>query len=431
METKIEEILGYNNAKSPSAETIRRAFFVRAEDENTARDEFQAFAQKLPVPEDMELGDIELNEDKNVQNLFFATITFRTPEPRIKRQLADDLFELIGDRRASNRTGDTYERHFRIKSGSALDAHHRLESYIRGAALTVGRMHLDEIHVDEATDSDGFYVGRVTYANPDTFGFSDKIDGIVPAYGTRHSATKSSIETEEVFQLRGYDNADAAMNAMLEVWGNAYGVAGIDLDENAEGTEKLYTGRVRYAKERPDTVEQIGFEVSCTQAHITNSIRTRGGWGPAARNYGGLIGVTSDGVEGVDIDVAVGTFTLTRFFPPAVVTPAFVRYLTAMCGRVNHSAWKGYESGEVRFVGATGGFRRNAQACEITYKFATSPNVYDIQIGDIHVPFKFGWDYLWVRHADVFEDGITLKKPTAVYVEQVYYDVDMESLGAG
>jgi len=431
MQTKIEELLGYNNSKSPGSETIRRAYYITAASEIIARSEFQAYAKSLPVPPDMELGDIELNEDKNVPNLFFATVTFRTPEPRIKKQLATDLFELVGDRRASNRRGDTYERNFRIKSNSALDAHQRLESYIRGNALTVGRMHLDEVHVDEIADADGFYTGKVTYANPDTFGYSDKVNGIVPAYGARHSATKNSIETEQVYQLRGYDSANSAMNAMLGIWGNAYGVAGIDLDENTEGTERLYTGRVRYAQERPDTTAQVGFEVSCTQQHITNSIRTRGRWGPAARNYGGLIGVTDDGVEGVDIDAAVGSFTLSRFFHPVVVTPSFVQYLTCACGRVNNMPWKGYDVGEVRFIGATGGFRRDASACEITYKFAASPNVYGIQIGDISVPFKYGWDYLWVRYADVFENNVTLKKPIAVYVEQVYYGVNMFTLGIG
>jgi hypothetical protein len=431
--TKIEELLGYGNNRSPDTETIRRAYYVQAQDENIARTEFQEYARTLPVPENMELGDIELTESKDVNHLFFASITFKTPEPRIKRQIADDLFELFGDKRASNRSSDTYERHFRVKADDTLAAHLRLESYIRDNDLTVGRMHLDEVSVSEQTDADGFFIGQVSYGNPDTFGSSDKVNGIVPAYGTRHALTKNLRETERIFQLRGYANSDLALAAMLASYpiGPATGIAGIDLDEDGEGADKLFIARVRYTAEREDTTAQVGFEVSCTQQHITNSIGTRGAWGPGALDYGGMIGVTNDGVEGIDIDVAQGSFTLSKFWHSSLVTPQFVQFLTTACGRVNSAPWRAYAAGEVRFIGASGGFRRDSAVCEVTYRFATSVNEENIRIGDITVPFKFGWDYLWIRHADIFENDITIKKPIAVYVEQVYHGMDMTALGLG
>jgi hypothetical protein len=30
---------------------------------------------------------------------------------------------------------------------------------------------------------------------------------------------------------------------------------------------------------------------------------------------------------------------------------------------------------------------------EMTFKFAVSPNAWNIRIGNIFVPFKYGWDY--------------------------------------
>jgi hypothetical protein len=48
----------------------------------------------------------------------------------------------------------------------------------------------------------------------------------------------------------------------------------------------------------------ISFEVAGSQTKMTHSLGTRGAWvanGMSPRNYGGLIGVTDDGVEGVDL----------------------------------------------------------------------------------------------------------------------------------
>ena len=42
MQTKIEELLGYNNNKSPGSETIRRAYYITAASEIIARNEFHS-----------------------------------------------------------------------------------------------------------------------------------------------------------------------------------------------------------------------------------------------------------------------------------------------------------------------------------------------------------------------------------------------------
>ena len=53
-------------------------------------------------------------------------------------------------------------------------------------------------------------------------------------------------------------------------------------------------------------------------------------------------------------------------------------------------------------------------------------------VGDIFVPFKFGWDYLWGRWADMKRDGITVKVPIEAYTEQeVYYGSNFGMQGIG
>ncbi|RLJ02117.1 MAG: hypothetical protein DRP08_04810, partial [Candidatus Aenigmatarchaeota archaeon] len=83
------------------------------------------------------------------------------------------------------------------------------------------------------------------------------------------------------------------------------------------------------------------------------------------------------------------------------------------------------------FQGAAGSYREGQDDWEITFKFAASPNQEDIAIGDITDITKKGWEYLWARYEDVEDSSAKalVKKPTAVYVEQVYPCSDFYELG--
>jgi hypothetical protein len=86
----------------------------------------------------------------------------------------------------------------------------------------------------------------------------------------------------------------------------------------------------------------------------------------------------------------------------------------------------------VLFLGASGA-KRGEEDWEITFRFAASPNMTGLQIGDITGINKKGWEYLWVRYADD-EDAnakVLIKKPIAAYVEKVYEDGDFSGLGIG
>jgi len=104
----------------------------------------------------------------------------------------------------------------------------------------------------------------------------------------------------------------------------------------------------------------------------------------------------------------------------------------ALTGKVNNASWKGFAAGEVLFLGVSGS-KRGEDDWEITFRFAASPNRTNIQIGNITVASKKGWEYLWVRYADVEDGGSNtlVKQPVAVYVEKVYEEGDFSALGIG
>src|SRR5690606_18604713 len=110
--------------------------------------------------------------------------------------------------------------------------------------------------------------------------------------------------------------------------------------------------------------------------------------------------------------------------------------LAALTGSVNNTPFKSFAAGEVLFLGASGSTRENEDGdtvWEITFSFAASPNVTGLTVGDITGIEKRGWDYLWVRYADAVdgEAHVLVKKPVAVYVEQVYPFGNFGALGIG
>ncbi len=114
------------------------------------------------------------------------------------------------------------------------------------------------------------------------------------------------------------------------------------------------------------------------------------------------------------------------------MTGAYKSTLFFLTACVNNDAFKGFAPGEVLFLGASG-TQRGQEDWEITFKFAASPNATGLVIGEITGINKKGWEYLWVRYADAEDTTakVLVKKPIAVYVEQVYPMAAFAGLGIG
>jgi hypothetical protein len=201
--------------------------------------------------------------------------------------------------------------------------------------------------------------------------------------------------------------------------------------------EDIWEGTVQYGNVQPPATGEstYHFDTGGGTQHITYSLQTVGRYAPpgkVAPDFRGAIGVTHDNVEGVDITVPVYNFSETHYIPSAWVTPAYKATLFFLTGKVNANPFRGFAPGEVLFLGASGS-KRGHEDWEITFRFAASPNITGLTIGDITGISKRGWEYLWVRYADD-EDTVAkvlIKKPIAVYVEQVYPYGNFAGLGIG
>ena len=180
----------------------------------------------------------------------------------------------------------------------------------------------------------------------------------------------------------------------------------------------------------------FAFDTGGGSMHRNQSIQTRAKFPKDAPDFGGAIEVDNEGnVNGTDVTMPVFNFTETHVLSGMKVTTSYKKGLAALTGTVNSSNFRGFASGEVLFLGASGTKRSKKASApwEITYKFAVSPNEARIDIGDLRVTNKFGWDYLWVRYASKVDESKknVIKKPVAAYVEQVYPAGDFGKLGIG
>ena len=146
----------------------------------------------------------------------------------------------------------------------------------------------------------------------------------------------------------------------------------------------------------------------------------------------GAINVQRDGeslsVEGVDITVPIIAWSETHHLSNATVSDAYKLAVHALTGKTNNAVFRGYQIGEVLFLGVSGG-QRGKEDWEMTFHFAVSLNRTGITIGTITDIAKQGWEYMWVTYEDSVNTDVIVKQPVAVHIERVYDAGGFSALG--
>ncbi|NUQ51375.1 MAG: hypothetical protein HUU19_01605 [Phycisphaerales bacterium] len=264
---------------------------------------------------------------------------------------------------------------------------------------------------------------------------------VTEKFESRKSTKGDNPSAELVYSVRG-TNDDLAARAQAESTSpaNYDNMPRQSVSVEPVGDE-LWEAVVRYAKNQAGSLPEPGdsifsFDTGGGTQHITQSkdtVSSHAASGTTAPDFQGAIGVTADGVEGVDITVPVYQFSETHYFPNTAVTAAYKGTLFSLTGKVNTGAFRGFAAGEVLFLGASGS-RRGTDPdddWEITFRFAASPNATGLSVGPINGISKKGWEYLWVRYADQEDTGshAIVKRPVAAYVERVYDEGGFNGLG--
>lgn len=187
----------------------------------------------------------------------------------------------------------------------------------------------------------------------------------------------------------------------------------------------------------PGKYDALGPEWSATTAggtrKIYQSLETRqsvgtGGSGGGAPNFNRAIGVTKDGVEGVDI-VAPNleiTYTARR----ESVSHDYLLTLHEVTGGINNKEFFHFPIGSVLFMGADVTFRQ-AEGQTVVYKFSVASGGDKEVAPGLTLTDVYGWDYVWAVYKEQTDSGRTVKAPYAAYDEQVYTLRDFDRLEIG
>jgi hypothetical protein len=178
----------------------------------------------------------------------------------------------------------------------------------------------------------------------------------------------------------------------------------------------------------------ISFSTTGGTTHITQSIRTvhriaAGGGANSAPDNEQAIGQTRESVEGCDVYSPKLELSITVERPN--VTLAYVKTLRELTGRTNSQTFWAFAAGELLYLGAEGQ-GTSAGKWTVTHKFAAGVVMTDVAVSpNITVPTLYPWDYVWCAYGGGETGGELRQRPTAVYVEQVYYDANFAALEIG
>ena len=270
------------------------------------------------------------------------------------------------------------------------------------------------------------------------------------AYSEREQTVNAKGEVTEIeipYFVFGVDDEDAALAAARSKAASRR-VSGMALEslevmERVNGdtwkVKAVYEAEEGETPDNPDAEEEtssFAFDTGGGTMHRNQSLKTVARVPDDAPDFNGAIEVDNEGnVNGVDVTMPVLNFTETHTMSGSRVSTAYKKNVAALTGTVNRSSFRGFASGEVLFLGASGTKRSKKASApwEITFRFAVSPNQSGLSVGKLTVPNKRGWDYLWVRYADKVSDNRknVVKEPVAAYVEQVYPEGDFGNLGLG
>ena len=154
-----------------------------------------------------------------------------------------------------------------------------------------------------------------------------------------------------------------------------------------------------------------------------------------APNFHRLIGVSKSGIEGCEVFAPQCNFTVSQRF--AKLELGYFNKLMKATATTNKEAFCGFQSGEVLFFGADGGYRHGDEnPWSISGKFGMSPNRKDVDLDDDPGNLRFtdvkGWNYIWTYNEKTTETigGVTyeIERPKFAYCEKVYDETDFKVL---
>ena len=181
-----------------------------------------------------------------------------------------------------------------------------------------------------------------------------------------------------------------------------------------------------------DETPTESFDCGGGTKHLLYSFGQRKVYGD--KDAGGAIGwngKSGDDCEivGVDVPTAQLRETYTKPMRVSKLTTAFKRKVAALVGKVNSGSFKGWNAGEVLFLGMSYSTpAKKAKKVTVTFNFAIQPNESGVKIAGRSVTKK-GFEYVWAISKTVASSGTPKLEVEGIYVDQVCEYASFSGLG--
>ncbi len=230
-----------------------------------------------------------------------------------------------------------------------------------------------------------------------------------------------------------FDDSPASYSGLSR---NSVRFDGFDDDGNAELTVVYEKKGSSFSTTSEDI--SVSFDCGGGTRHVAMAISQKCLWkkdGVTFRDAKKMIGwngkTGSDSViSGVDVPFAQPRETYTKTMEVPLSTSKR-RTIASLVGCVNSSKWKGWNRGEVMFLGCSYSGTENEKA-QVSFNFAIQMNEEGIEIADGVPPIKKeGHVYIWTQQETITKNDAPVADVTAVYAAQVAKYADFSQLGLG
>ena len=181
--------------------------------------------------------------------------------------------------------------------------------------------------------------------------------------------------------------------------------------------------------------EEFSFNCGGGTRHVNTAIRQTCIWkkdGASVRDPGTFIGWNGKSgadmvISGADIPFAQPTETYSRQMSFKEISTHFRRQIASLVGKVNSAKWKGWERGEVMFLGCSLSGRKSEKVT-VNFNFSIAMNETQTLFDTVKVK-KEGHIYVWPMSEIRMVNGEPKVEVTALFAAQITGYADFSVLG--
>lgn len=201
---------------------------------------------------------------------------------------------------------------------------------------------------------------------------------------------------------------------------------------SVEVTYKNKTSSTSSSKEKDEEEPTVSFDCGGGTRHMTHSYDQKVVYG--TKKAGGAIGWNGKtgaemAITGIDIPTAQLRETYTKVMRLSRITTSFKRKVARLVGKVNSGSFKGWEKGEVMFLGMSYSCpAKKSTKVAVAFNFAIQPNE-ETRVCGKKISKK-GFEYAWGLSRTVVDDsGVPKADVEAIYVDEVCQYASFSTLG--